>query len=484
MTVDEVKKTNAATRKPVSSSVINLLFGLSFLILALISGIDASSVLSLMLFVIYALAMLKHDPCFVLKYAYLFYFCFAYVIGVAACEFSDIYLSELRAFSSFAGSLPLAVLSQWIFLTIICIFDNASTISKTNKDTIRISEKNRYIMSAIIVFGIMVEGFLLLRVIAHPAFLTGLDRFAYSIAYLGGIWSTCQSIVFYVLPVAALYLVNFTKCLPAAFFTVYAVYSFWTGNKFGAFFVAAYCVLLVLYPRISTLVRAGSSKVIKYVTIGILAILVVTASSQALVNGQSIQEVGDYFSSRCAQQGQIWWKMYENEQDSAFHFDEFKDELSEYPSYLTGATASYEVGIYKAMQMLNPLDFWGKVESGSRYTECGFAMALYYFGAPGVIVFASALGLGMSIVVNWFIYAASRNWIIESIILFRLFQKLCTTKSMFLFDDLLSPETIVLLVLLIALLAARRRRLSNMAEPSFDNSTSVANAVYTRNRHS
>lgn len=268
-----------------------------------------------------------------------------------------------------------------------------------------------------------------------------------------------QALLLYVVPVAALALFNRSNERPAGFFLfLYALYAFWIGNKFGVFFTMAYCVLLVFFPKISALSKKDVGRV-SLVICGVFASLFLLASaSQVLVFDQGIGEYGNYLASRVAQQGQMWWSFYDICDGAAPHFEEIGQEVTATFNTIASGEQDYGAGIYKAMQMVNPTDFAFKVSTGSRYTEAGYGLAFYYLGVFGVLTYAVVFATLFFLVVNWFIVAIARGWVVEAAILFRLYNKVATAQSMFLFDDLFSPTTLLLLAVLIILIAARLRR--------------------------
>lgn len=439
-----------------SCAVMQLLFGFALLFPCFASELMVSGAISAALFALYGICMLFRDPTFTAKYLYAFYVAYAAVFGVFACEYGSAYLSELRAYAEYFGSLPLITLAQWLFLAVLYAYDRGSTVSLNNKQKVKLSSRQGKWLKLLLIAGSFLQLLLLARVITHPAFLTGMDRFQYESAYLGGIWTQLQSLLLYVLPVAALYMVNFDKRIPLAFISLYVIYALWTGNKFGIFVMAGYCILLVFFPTLDSLHREKKVNIASKIFGVVLAVLLLMSLSQTITYGQSFQEFLSYLVSRIAQQGQIWWGLYDRVQSSGIHPDEFSSEIASWGNSIFGSVQNYDVGIYKAMQIVNPVDFNAKIATGSRYTEAGFAMSLYYFGIIGPLFYAAVFALAMGLSVNWFIFAASRNWIIESAILFRLFQKLCAARTMFLMDELLSLETMLSLLVLLLVLIIRR----------------------------
>lgn len=440
--------------------LLSMLLFLLFLICCLVPAARVSNAIAFAGLVLYGVYLIAHDLPFFVKYMAMFFFVYANILGLFACEFTDIYLSELRMESSFVGSLPLMAFADWLFLVFLRIFEKSSKLAKMNIGVTPLSARSKQLVSWIVWLAIAVQAVLLIRVGFHPAFIEGLDRFQYNEIYLGGVWSSLQALLLYAVPIAALSILNKHDMKPSiVFFILYIGYAFWTGNKFGVFFTTLYCVLLVFYPKISAMSKR-QMKNIAWSVMGLLAALFfIMTASQALVHGQSIDEYGDYLASRVAQQGQMWWGMYEQSTASDPRPEEFSNEIAATVGAIASGSPDYDAGIYKAMQIVNPIDFSYKVSTGSRYTEAGYAMSYYYFGIIGVIGFSVVFAVLYFVVINWFVITIARGWFVEAAILFRLYNKLSTARSMFLFDDLFSLETIVLLAILIICLVVRSRSL-------------------------
>lgn len=455
---EALNRSNEVCTGTSSCAVMQLLFGFALIFPCFVNEWEPAGGVSAALFALYGLLLLAKDPVFTAKYLYAFYVAYAATLGVFACEYGSAYLSELRTYAEHHGSLPLLVFAQWAFLATLYAYDRVSAVSFENRQRIQLTIKQGRWMELILVASTLLQLLLLMRVISHPAFLTGMDRFQYERIYLGGLWTQLQSLMLYVLPVASLYMINFGKKIPLAFISSYVIYALWTGNKFGIFVMAAYCILLVFLPSLEALRKEKKINIASKILGAIFMILLLMALSQTITYGQSFLEFVNYFTSRIAQQGQIWWALFDDVRSSGIHPEGFPAEIVSWGNALFSSVQNYDVGIYKAMQIVNPIDFSAKIATGSRYTEAGFAMALYYFGALGPLFYAAVFAIAMGLSVNWFIFAASRNWVVESAILFRLFQKICAARTMFLMDELLNFETLLSLVVLILLFIIRRSR--------------------------
>ena len=437
---------------------LTVLFLLFFIIACLLPSTPATGALSFAALLLYGVYLLLHDLSFFIKYMAMYFFVFANVAGVLSCEFADIYLSEIRKFSGFVGSLPLICMASWVFLAAIRVFDKYTALGKLSLALQPLSEQAKPLINWVVWGGIIIQSVLFVHVAAHPAFVTNLDRFQYNQAYLGGIWTGLQALLLYVVPVASLALVNRHNIRPSAFFLcIYLLYAFWVGNKFGIFFTAMYCVLLVYYPKIANLDRRAMSRVAKIVIGVLIGLFLIMSASQMLVHNQGIVDYGNYLASRMAQQGQIWWRLYDICAGSAVHPEEFGNQIAASLNTVITGQQDYDAGIYKAMQMVNPIDFAYKVSTGSVYTESGYALAFYYFGVWGIVGFSIVFAGLFFLAINWFVVAITRGWVVEAAILFRLYNKLATARSMLLLDDLISLETLISLSVLLILLIARSK---------------------------
>jgi hypothetical protein len=155
-----------------------------------------------------------------------------------------------------------------------------------------------------------------------------------------------------------------------------------------------------------TLVHYADSKLInkifKLSGIGIIILFaVVTIQSFVVYNRNFIQNI-NYFNARFAQQGQMWWSIYDNKFTRQNNRNEFRDERITFFNPKVTQKQLYNAGTYKMMRKVTPSKiFISKVyEKKSRYAYTTQSSVLYFFKELGLIWFTVLSALLYYFVVN------------------------------------------------------------------------------------
>lgn len=362
----------------------------------LIADFAAMSVLAVGSLALYLMLISIKSRGFVFKYAVFLFACAANVVGCVSIELLDsTYLNELRCYSSFVGSLPLLCAGWWLFFTVIYLIDCRFEKRLASKASVEFSRKDQSALPVFTVFVAILALVMFINVLPNPSFLLGVDRFVYNSRYIGGIWASFAAYMPFLIVVPILSIregkgrIDRTIGILAVVF--YFLYLFWTGTKFGDYFTVLCLVLLVYYDKIMSFSEQQMRKLLGLVAFSLCVLLCFTGFAHSFTSSNS---AGDFYGSRTAQQGQIWWAMYKVT-DGGMHLDDFAD--TEIDALLNNDSISESVGemhgIYRAMYLTAPTHVVdSKLSSGSRYTEAGFACSYYYFGVLGVAAFAGLMG--------------------------------------------------------------------------------------------
>ncbi len=406
----------------------------------------ASSIVALGVFVGYMMLIFFRQPSFYLKYLPFLFAPATNIIGCAICEFSTFKLYELEATSGFEGSLPLLAFSRWLFVAILFALDchlGVQTKMRPYRADGRslLKEKIRFAAETA-TFALV--ALLFLHVIARPSFLEGLDRFEYNASYMTGIWSMLDAAVIYLVafPVLAIRR-NQRRALGIATIALLCLHLFWTGEKFGGFFAIACIFACAFYDR------ALSLSFRKTVITGAIMIFVsVALVGTALVANSFINKDNSanyYLPQRIAQQGQLWWKTFSQTHGQA-HPEEFCSELKAIidRKSSTKNNIGSDNGIYRIMYYTAPKSKVDrKLESGSRYTEAGYAVMYYYFGALGPVIYSCCMAALVFLIQNALVRAL---WTMDPLkmVIFPYFSYACRTGiNMFVFHRFTSIAAIL-----------------------------------------
>lgn len=417
--------------------IFHLLVFILLVLLVKISYLAITSYLSCLVFCLYICVILYEKPMLGIKFFSIIFSIFLTILGLAMIELGkSTYLPELDCLSFYAGSIPLYILAWWLFVACLYLFEifykYKSNEYNKNIDIIILFT----VITTIIYFGLFYQ------VIDKPAFLLGVDRFAYNrLNPLSNFWEKLDHIAWMLVIFQITLIVHKKYILGFISICLYILYYLWNGNKFGPFFniIVVFCLVFAsayMLKDIKKLRKMLMNLFILSVCIVFFTFGIVASSGVDLEN---------YIWERTSQQGQLWWKTYEIT-DGVVHADEFDKEIKvmfDKPIIGEGMLGA-DTGIYKIMYLCAPKSIIdAKLETGSRYTEAGMAAAYYYFGMYGVLIFAILMGIMFSITVNAIIRSIYVGNIIVAFLLLRLMNIELTSISMFTFVDLFKPISLL-----------------------------------------
>lgn len=423
------------------------------LVLAVVPSGQATSIASLVIALLVYLCLLVFELPFFAKYFPFILYNAMSVLGCAFCEHVPLYLTELEVESSFEGSLPLLIFSRLTFIFILLALDRKGG-DLTGNAVSAAGEKLTRLIS--IVFDGILVAYLLCVVPLGPAASLGLDRFRYAELVPFGEILLPLSNQFNILVIAPILALSIGQMgVGIAGVVLYAVYLFWTGNKFGGFVFLASFVFLALYPRIVELSKKSSVKMTGALLAIMAALLLTAVGAQYLIAGSSPVQ---YLGSRLAQQGQLWWKMY-SETGGEAHLSEIGDEIigqiegTDSPADNVGS----DFGIYKVMYQCAPKDIVdAKLARGSTYAEAAYPAAYYYMGPAGPVIFSLIGGVITVIIVRALVKSMQSGLIVNSILLGRFLIMFHNSLGMFMFTDFFELKTVVPLAYLVSIYVISR----------------------------
>mgnify|MGYP001078722883 CR=1 FL=1 len=433
--MDNIKKRGLFTLN-CQRILIDIPFGIVFVICACFSQIYFLSYISLLGIGIYFLYLVLFRQDFIIKYLFLIFSALTAIIGDAIIELApQLYLSELQCYSGFVGSLPLLVLSHWV-LIVVCLNYDAVYGVETRGLLLDFENKNtKQVLKFFTVIVLILFLALFSKVAAYPAFLMGVDRFEYAAQYtVSGVLLIVDHIstVLIIFPILSVLYGN--KLLGSLAIILYALYYLWIGNKFGPFFTLMCMCLLVCYKSI---LKKGKRFLRKVAGVSCIMFFIIFAYAIIFTTSNSNFDVVSYVMQRGAQQGQLWWKTYDLSVGTT-HQAEFEDEFQaiiDNKSIISDNIGSKN-GIYRIMYLCAPehvVD--SKLMTGSRYTEAGHATVYYYFGSIGVVFFSVIMGFVFALVINSFLKALNNKDYIKSMIILRFLTFARIGLSMFVFLD-------------------------------------------------
>ena len=253
-------------KKPVvprSSLAVNALALSVLVVCCLFIDSRPSGIVAVIALMVALFFLIKQKPLILLKYLAVV---FAWVSTIAGCvviEYSSIYLSELTLISYYVGCIPLYCLSCWACFVALLLID-AKLEDKGGHTTAHGESGSRnglthYASIVLLVFLCV----LFASVATRPSFLLGVDRFDYNALYSLGFLGMIANYMNWLIVIPMIALRNGEKLLGGTCIVLYCLYLFWTGTKFGGFFVVLCYVPLVYYDKIGQLNKARLSALIR-----------------------------------------------------------------------------------------------------------------------------------------------------------------------------------------------------------------------------
>lgn len=349
---------------------------------------------------------------FLIRYFYILFIQATNLIGVFIIENSDIWLPELAVFSTDKNSLfPLAVI-HWLFFHLLYFFDILLADAEPQR-IIRQMKEEKVASELILVVFFIVVTILLNRGLMHPAFSFGFDRFQYAKVYLAGRWDTLFTVMNYLIPVCAVMLLSEHRGFTAAVLVLLVGMLLLFGYKFGAFLD----ILYLLSPILIIKIGKNYKTIFRIITGLILVLVLVVFGHNSLTYGKSLSSNFTYLLQRTAQQGQLWWALYDQEPEDTLHVDELGDETKVFFTNDLSIKTQYDYGIYKIMRIVTPSDlFENKINNGSRYAASTSATVFYYFKYYGFLIYLPLTAFVFAYIVNRYYRHVMAGDCIESII--------------------------------------------------------------------
>ena len=378
-----------------------------------------------------------------IKYLQFFFGFATALVGCLVIEcLPTFYLIELRTYSFRTGSFPPLCLAYVLFILTIEITDSRKKVEIRSFRKWKCFERKMGLCDALTALDAVFYIILFLKIAKYPSFILGMDRFAYSdYIALGSTYRIINRLasLMIIFPLISIFYGN--KFLGVSGLGLYALYNVWSGNKFGPFFTALNLACLVSYRLIIDNNIRKIKRIIKLLIVMLFILVVLAGALFAFVQKQD-----NYFFTRLSQQGQLWWKTYDQCQRDGTHLAELGEEFE---AIIHGSAAIAEnvrsrFGIYKIMYYTAPSEVIdAKLSGGARYTEAGFATAYYYAGMVGCCFFAIVMGVISSLITNGLLKSLSEGNIVAIVLLGRLLSIAAAALSMHEFLGFFDAESIV-----------------------------------------
>lgn len=404
--------------------------------------------IAMAIFAQFYIIVLISDSNLVWKYVFLHYYIVTATVSVFICDTSKVYLNELDQYSFFAGALPLQLLYYYMVMVFLVILEN--TVYKNaylEKNKVRYDGFDRiglafFKYACILLF--ILGAFFFAMVATKPAFLLGVDRFAYAMNYLPSFLNRIHLLPNVVSPVIVIALIkrddySFKKKIVLFFAAMlpYMIFEIWTGQRFQVFFMLVWS----LAPLILISFKKDNMLLIKQFKL-LFVIAIVLFGIVSLFALQRNISLWGFLKQRLCQQGQLWWKLYSEEKinNFALRLKEFPVEVNAIVRSILNRGTSKDYGIYRIMYLTTPVEIVSnKLKTGSRYAAQGLELPFYYFKYVGLLVASFIEAVLFSFLSNKYYISIYKARIIESLIYLKILQKALTAFCQGDWHSMLSP---------------------------------------------
>ena len=439
--------------------------------------------------------LFNKKPSFFIKYLFVIFMCFFMLIGLFICEHFNIRLFELGTNSGYHGSFSVAIFYWTILIAVMVHFDKKYSFKYKYDDNrevlfklislvhldrlfsflpVRFRKNNAIILLSLIIylFFFVIGLIVLLYVLFNLPAFANLDRFGYE--RILPVWvKKIQTYYIYFVPLLFLPLALSKKKLDLRHLLMifislfpFALYCILVGNKFGIFFNVFTLLLISLVVYIlnndilykfksnntisfnNTRETNFSNNIIKLLALTFIAMILFLTPYYVIRRSN----MTDAIFSRVAQQGQLWWSIFEKNESGQMHVSELQDEFLPLFNANSVEETDYNHGVYKIMNLTTPANLVkSKLETGSRYSCQGIELAFYYFGYIGVIIHAIIRGMMEVLLVILLIKYLYSLRVISTVITTRLLMLCHTVFSQGDWFLVFSYKTIFTIVLLAGL---------------------------------
>lgn len=432
------------------------------------------SLLSFFTYLAFVAIVWFKKPQLLITYFWYFVMASLSVVGVFACDFYEIDLTEISKISFYSNALSTFVFMYLLFFT--PIFAGSSDWAEKGSKPSIAQPYGIFIAYLGLIVGLLLEVILFASIFNKPYFALGVNRTDYSSLYLSGWLSTIKGWLPLFLPCAIIIFKKRNKAIPLIFVALMFLIYVWVGDKFGTFvFAVAIIACCAIDPEI--IIRNGLfKKIVLLFILACVALFIVGLAQRAFLYGEGVPEYLEYLFARLAQQGQIWWSVFDNVISNGVALDELPDALGASLTQETARSAPY-AGQWKMMLVSSDYSFntLARVETGVPYTTTTQASLFYYFSWFGVIAFP-VLGIICKKIIDALIDAIRSGDCLVAMLFVKViiaFNVLFTASEL---SALFSPTNLFVFALLIGLSLKSDRRVSELENP-YTNRDKCANEI-------
>jgi hypothetical protein len=365
-------------------------------------------------YVTYLWVLYVRDKRFILEFFWLITMASLNIVGAFCCD-GGLFLVELSYTSWYVCAVVPLVTLYIIMFAAIEMFRLSREIVGAEIAMSPNRDKNKY--NWILLVGTTIAVYLFAQVAVNPYFSVGTLRLDYASQYMSSFSVSLRTYLPFFLPVVVMAWRSGCRMLPIVFILVTFGFYFLEGDKFGAYFFAAFVLALAALPSLD---EKKISAIVKVLFIFFWLLIGIVYIQRVLLFDNTFTEFVDVIIQRLAQQGEVWWSIFMHGGGAPLPSVDISSEIN---AILAPATqSSYDFGQWRMMRVSCDYSAYSayRIEAGNPYTSTTTASIVTYFGYFGAVIFYAVSGW----VYAALIYNASRAFdscrVLESMIFVKL----------------------------------------------------------------
>ena len=307
------------------------------------------------------------------------------VVGTYSCDSGAVDLYEISRMGYYANATSTLVFMHMAFFFTLLLRGDDKAGDGDGRRHGFMQPYGRGIAYCALAAALLIEVYLVLNVYDKPYFALGLNRLSYA-SNLTGLASTLKGWLPIFIPPAIIVAKRGNKLFPALFFLGMVFIYIWTGDKFGTYVFAASIVIYCVFDGDSLGSKGKAFKLLTALLALALALFLVGMFQRLVLYGTDFNSYIEYLMERLAQQGQIWWSVFEKTIGDGVAISELPEGMLASLADETARVYPY-AGQWKMMLVASDYSTYvqQRVASAVPYTTTTQATLFYYFGWFGVV---------------------------------------------------------------------------------------------------
>lgn len=406
----------------------------------------------LVTYVLFLWVLYIRDRRFILEFFWLITMATLNIIGTFCCD-EGLFLVELNYSSWYICSVTPLVALYVVMFASIEMYRLSKGEAIFSRDEISATDRSKF--NWILLIGALIALYLFAQVAANPYYKAGTLRLDYAAQYMSSFSVSLRTYLPFFLPLVVMAWRSGCRALPAFFLCLTFGFYFFEGDKFGAYFFAAFILALAALPSLSD---KKVSVIIKVLFAFFWILIGVVYVQRILLFDNTFTEFLDAITQRLAQQGEVWWSIFMHGGGAPLPSVDFANEIN--AILAPSSQSSYDFGQWRMMRVASDYSAYSayRIEAGNPYTATTTASIVTYSGYLGAVPFYAIAGWVYAALIRNASRAFDSRRVLESMI----YVKLISIAGNILFASdvtyLLSLQGLVYVVALVALTILRERR--------------------------